>query len=312
MHRLTVLLAAAVFVAGTASTLLAQESSRPTLTITRFEGKLKSGNTADAGADLADAIATRVEESGCCRVMLRGFLPQAAPGQSPSLEAIREAAVAGRVRYVIAGRATTTRTVRRPAAPSIASTIGAAAARRPIVSGRGDTGTARAQPAASHFRASSARDRRHPRDAHHRRRKRSGAADRHRHSTSRCERRRHGRRLTRSLGRAHSRDCEPGTRASLAEWSFYENQINRVPDARSRAHRRPCSRAGRPAGVQADDRRGGVRYHANRMDAAARIRRNRRRPSDRSARVRRRVPHDRFVAGRAAWMTTSAVCPHRC
>src|SRR5688572_12577030 len=116
MNHLIALLAAAVIVAGTTSTVLAQEPSRPTLTITRFEGKLKSGNTADAGADLADAIATRVEESGCCRVMLRAFLPQAAPGQSPSLEAIREAAVAGRVRYVIAGRATTTRTVRRPAA----------------------------------------------------------------------------------------------------------------------------------------------------------------------------------------------------
>jgi hypothetical protein len=124
MHRPIPLVAAAVIVAGSASTVLAQEPSRPTLTITRFEGKLKSGNTADAGADLADAIATRVEESRCCRVMLRAFLPQAAPGQSPSLEAIREAAVAGRVRYVIAGRATTTRTLRRPAALPIASLLG--------------------------------------------------------------------------------------------------------------------------------------------------------------------------------------------
>jgi len=123
MHRLTVLLAAAV-VAGAESTTLAQESSRPTLTITRFEGKLKSGKAADAGADLADALATRVEESGCCRVMLRAFLPQAAPGRSPSLEAIREAAVAGRVKYVVAGRATTTRTIRRPPTPSIASVLG--------------------------------------------------------------------------------------------------------------------------------------------------------------------------------------------
>jgi len=123
MHRLTVLLAAAV-VAGAESTTLAQESSRPTLTITRFEGKLKSGKAADAGADLADALATRVEESGCCRVMLRAFLPQAAPGHSPSLEAIREAAVAGRVKYVVAGRATTTRTIRRPPTPSIASVLG--------------------------------------------------------------------------------------------------------------------------------------------------------------------------------------------
>jgi hypothetical protein len=124
MHRLTVLLAAAVIVAETASNALAQESSRPTLTITRFEGKLKSGNTADAGADLADAIATRVEESGCCRVMLRAFLPQAVPGKSPSLEAIRDAAVAGRVKYVVAGRAITTRSIPRPTAPSIASLLG--------------------------------------------------------------------------------------------------------------------------------------------------------------------------------------------
>jgi hypothetical protein len=123
MHRLTVFLAAAV-VAGAAPTALAQEPPRPTLTITRFEGNLKSGNTADAGADLADAIATRVEESGCCRVMLRAFLPQAVPGKSPSLEAIREAAVAGRVKYLIAGRATTKRSMPPPTAPSIASLLG--------------------------------------------------------------------------------------------------------------------------------------------------------------------------------------------
>ena len=109
MHCLPVLIAASVVLTGAASHALAQEPSRPTLTIARFEGKLKSGNTADAGADLADAIATRVEESGCCRVMLRAFLPQAAPGQSPSLEAIREAAVAGRVQYVVAGRAASSR-----------------------------------------------------------------------------------------------------------------------------------------------------------------------------------------------------------
>jgi hypothetical protein len=124
MHRLTVLLVTAAVVSGASSNALAQESSKPTLTIARFEGKLKSSRTTDAGADLADAIATRVEESGCCRVMLRAFLPQATPGQSPSLETIREAAVAGRVQYVIAGRATTTRTVRRPPAPSIATMLG--------------------------------------------------------------------------------------------------------------------------------------------------------------------------------------------
>ena len=126
MHRrrLIVLLATVVVIAGTVSNALAQEPSRPTLTIARFEGKLKSTNTADAGADLADAIATRVEESGCCRVMLRAFLPQAVPGKSPSLETIREAAVAGRVKYVIAGRATTKRSIPRPAAPSIASVLG--------------------------------------------------------------------------------------------------------------------------------------------------------------------------------------------
>ncbi|HVQ42821.1 MAG TPA: hypothetical protein VMS54_11455, partial [Vicinamibacterales bacterium] len=124
MHRLTVLLAAAVIVAGTAANALAQEPSRPTLTITRFDGNLKSTNTADAGADLADALATRVEESGCCRVMLRAFLPQAAPGKSPSLEAIREAAVTGRVKYVIAGRATTKRSIPRPTAPLIGAILG--------------------------------------------------------------------------------------------------------------------------------------------------------------------------------------------
>ena len=124
MHCLPVLIAASVVLTGAASHALAQEPSRPTLTIARFEGKLKSGHTADAGADLADAIATRVEESGCCRVMLRAFLPQAAPGQSPSLEAIREAAVAGRVQYVVAGRAASSRTIRRPAAPAIATLLG--------------------------------------------------------------------------------------------------------------------------------------------------------------------------------------------
>ena len=124
MHRLTVLLAAAVAVSAASPDALAQEPSRPTLTIVRFEGKLKSRQSADAGADLADAIATRVEESGCCRVMLRGFLPQAKPGQSPPLDAIREAAVAGRVEYVVTGRAVTTRMIRPPAAPSIATMLG--------------------------------------------------------------------------------------------------------------------------------------------------------------------------------------------
>ena len=124
MQRLTILLAAAVVISGLPSHARAQEPARPTLTITRFDGTLKSGSTADAGADLADAIATRVEESGCCRVMLRAFLPQAAPGKSPSLEAIREAAVTSRVKYVVAGRATTTRTIRRPPTPSIASVLG--------------------------------------------------------------------------------------------------------------------------------------------------------------------------------------------
>ena len=104
---------------------LAQEPSRPTLTITRFEGKLKSSQTADAGADLADAIATRVEESGCCRVMLRAFLPQARPGsRRHSRRSVRPPLPAA-CRYVIAGRAaTTTRTIRRPAAPSIATLLG--------------------------------------------------------------------------------------------------------------------------------------------------------------------------------------------
>jgi hypothetical protein len=124
MHRLTVFLAAAVVVSGAATRALAQEPSRPTLTVTRFEGKLKSSHTVDAGADLADALAIRMEESGCCRVMLRAFLPQAKPGQSPSLEVVREAAVAGRVQYVIVGRAATSRTVPRPQAPTIASVLG--------------------------------------------------------------------------------------------------------------------------------------------------------------------------------------------
>lgn len=124
MHRLMGLLAAAIVVSGAGSPALAQDSSRPTLTITRFDGTLKSRQTRDAGADLADAIATHIEESGCCRVMLRAFLPQAKPGQSPALSTVREAAAAGRVQYVVAGRATTTRTVRRPPPPSIATVLG--------------------------------------------------------------------------------------------------------------------------------------------------------------------------------------------
>ena len=123
MHRLTVLLAAAIVIAPASSPAQAQES-RPTLTITRFEGTLKSRQTADAGADLADTIASRVEESGCCRVMLRAFLTQSKPGQSPALSTVREAAVASRVQYVIAGRATTTRKVSRPSAPSIGTVLG--------------------------------------------------------------------------------------------------------------------------------------------------------------------------------------------
>ena len=59
MHRLTVLLASAIVIAPASSHAQAQES-RPTLTITRIEGKLKSRQTADAGADLADTIAARV------------------------------------------------------------------------------------------------------------------------------------------------------------------------------------------------------------------------------------------------------------
>jgi hypothetical protein len=124
MHCLPVLIAASVFLTGAISKVLAQEPSRPTLTIARFEGALKSSGTTDAGADLADVVASRMEESGCCRVMSRAFLPQAAPGQSPSLEAIREAAVASRVQYVVAGRAVTSRAIRRPTAPSIAAMLG--------------------------------------------------------------------------------------------------------------------------------------------------------------------------------------------
>jgi hypothetical protein len=124
MNRLTPLLAVATIACFASSNGLAQESSKPTLTIARFDGTLKSSSTGDTGADLADAIATRVEESGCCRVMLRSFLPQAAPGKSLSLDTIREAAVNGRVQYVIAGRASTTRTVGRSAAPSIATMLG--------------------------------------------------------------------------------------------------------------------------------------------------------------------------------------------
>lgn len=124
MNRLTVLLAAAAVVSGASSNALAQEPSKPTLTITRFEGRVKASHSTDAGADLADALAIRVEESGCCRVMLRAFLPQAEPGRSPSLDTVREAAIAGRVRYVVAGRAATTRTVRRPPVPSIVAMLG--------------------------------------------------------------------------------------------------------------------------------------------------------------------------------------------
>ena len=120
MHRLNVLMATAIVVAGTMPRALAQEPSKPTVTIARFEGSLKYSHTADPGAELADAIETRVEESGCCRVMMRAFLPQAKPGQSPPIDTVRQAAVAGSVKYVIAGRVTTSRTMPRPALPSIA------------------------------------------------------------------------------------------------------------------------------------------------------------------------------------------------
>ena len=124
MHRLTVLLVTAAVIASAAPITLAQEPARPTLTIARFDGKLKYSHTADAGAELADAIATRVEESGCCRVMMRAFMPQAKPGHSPSLDLIRQSAAAGRVKYVIAGRAVTTRSVGRPTVPPIATLLG--------------------------------------------------------------------------------------------------------------------------------------------------------------------------------------------
>lgn len=124
MHRLTLLLATAIVITGTAPRMQAQEPAKPTLTIARFEGTLKHNHTGDPGGELADALETRVEESGCCRVMMRAFLPQAKPGHSPSLDMVRHAAVAGSVKYVIAGRATTARVMPRPGTPSIATLLG--------------------------------------------------------------------------------------------------------------------------------------------------------------------------------------------
>jgi len=124
MKNLPAVVGLMIVVAGAVPPALAQEPARPTLTITRFDGKTKSIQTGDAGAELADALATRVEESGCCRVMLRAWLPQTAGGKSPSLQTVRAAAVAARVEYVVTGRVTRTKTVRRPGPPSIAAVLG--------------------------------------------------------------------------------------------------------------------------------------------------------------------------------------------
>ena len=124
MHYLPVFVAASILLGGTAREALAQEPARPTLTITRFEGKLKSTRGADAAGDLADALASRVEESGCCRVMLRAWLPQATSDQEVPLTTVRAAAVAAGVAYVVSGRVLQSKTVRRPPAPTIGSVLG--------------------------------------------------------------------------------------------------------------------------------------------------------------------------------------------
>ena len=125
MDYLPVFVAAAVLAAGTSLPVVAQQEDRPTLTIVRFEGSVKAPRgTPDAAGELADALATRVQESGCCRVMLRAWLQQSTGADDPGLSTVRASAAAARVEYVVAGRVAKTRVVRRPSVPSIPSMVG--------------------------------------------------------------------------------------------------------------------------------------------------------------------------------------------
>ena len=87
MRCLPVLIAS-VAITGLTAEVRAQQPERPTLTVARFEGSLKSSHGTDAAADLADALAARVEDSGCCRVMPRSWLPRPM-SEKPSLASVR-------------------------------------------------------------------------------------------------------------------------------------------------------------------------------------------------------------------------------
>ena len=95
--------------------------SKPTLTIARFEGG-RTNDKSDPGAEFADAIAVRIEESGCCRVMPREFLGAAPEHKPASITAVRQAAAAAGVEYVVLG--SVTQTSRRPTYPTMALPMG--------------------------------------------------------------------------------------------------------------------------------------------------------------------------------------------
>ena len=125
MRCLPVVLAVAIVGLGSSRLVTAQEPDRPTLTIARFEGSLKAPRgTEDAGADMAEILASRVQESGCCRVMLQSWLPGATADYAVSLDTVRQSAVAAQVEYVISGRVTKSRVIRRSSVPSIAGVLG--------------------------------------------------------------------------------------------------------------------------------------------------------------------------------------------
>jgi hypothetical protein len=124
MRFLPALLVIATAVAWSDRRVTAQEPDRPTLTITRFQGSLKAPvGTEDAGADMAEVLAGRVQESGCCRVMLQSWLPGAAFEPVP-FTTIRESAVAAHVEYIVTGRVAKSRVVRRPTMPSAGGVLG--------------------------------------------------------------------------------------------------------------------------------------------------------------------------------------------
>jgi hypothetical protein len=99
-----------------------QSTAKPTLTIARFQGAPHSPNAVDPGADLADAIAVLVEESGCCRVMPREWLPADKSTSSPAPAKLRDAAAVAGVEYVVIGNIMQSHT-QRPALPVIPALV---------------------------------------------------------------------------------------------------------------------------------------------------------------------------------------------